>query len=361
LRILWINHRDPKHPQAGGAEVRMYEIARRLVKMGHEVTVLSEKANGLPTEDDIEGIMVRRMGNRTTIHILAPLYVKKHGRQYDIIIDDVAHAVPWYSPLVTTTPVIAQIHHIHQDILHIELPKPLALIVSKAEETIRIYKQFIAVSPSTKRELVEKFGISPSRVAVVPNGVDHEKYKPGPKDPNPTILWVGRLKRYKNPHHAILAFGVIKRKVPNAQLIIIGTGEEKQKLKKLAERLRLTDVYFLGKVSEEEKIKWMQRAWILISTSMKEGWGLTVTEAAACKTPTVAYNVPGLKDTVRHMETGILVEPRNIKELANAITLLLTDETLRTRMMENAYRYVSTFNWNYSTKKFLSLLQIYYK
>jgi len=358
MRVLWINHRDPRHPQAGGAEVRLYEIARRLVKMGHEVTVISEKVDGLPIEDDIEGVRVRRVGGRATIHILAPLYVKKHGHQYDVIIDDVAHAVPWYSPLVTKTPVVAQIHHIHQDVLHVELPKPLALIVGKAEETIRIYKRFIAVSPSTKRELVERFGISPGAIAVVPNGVDHEKYKPGPKDPIPTVLWVGRLKRYKNPHHVLLAFRTVKRKVPDARLVFIGAGEEEPRVRWLAKRLGLTDVYFLGKVSEEEKVKWMQRAWVLVSTSAKEGWGLTVTEAAACKTPAVAYDVPGLRDAVKHMETGILVEPGNVNKLAETVSLLLVNGKLREMLADNAYNYAQSFDWKHTAEDFLRILTI---
>jgi len=356
MRVLWINHRDPKHPQAGGAEVRMYEIARRLVKMGHEVTVISEKVDGLPIEDNIEGVRVRRMGGRATIHILAPLYVKKHGHQYDVIIDDVAHAVPWYSQLATKTPVVAQIHHIHQEILHMELPKPLALIVGKAEKTVKIYKQFIAVSPSTKRELVERFGISPSRVAVVPNGVDHEKYKPGPKEPIPTVLWVGRLKRYKNPHHALLAFRAVKREVPDARLVIIGAGEEEPEMRRLAKRLGLTDVHFLGKVPEEEKVKWMQKAWVLISTSAKEGWGLTVTEAAACKTPAVAYDVPGFRDAVKHMKTGILVELGRVDKLAEAVSLLLTNDKLRETLAENAYKYAQSFDWRHTASRFLRVL-----
>ncbi|RLE47529.1 MAG: glycosyltransferase family 1 protein, partial [Candidatus Methanomethylicota archaeon] len=115
-----------------------------------------------------------------------------------VIIDDIAHAVPWYSPLVTKTPVIAQIHHIHQEVVYIELPKPFAWIVSCAERTIaKVYKHFIAVSQSTKEELVRRFNIDPDRVSVIPNGVDLEKYRPGRKDPKPTILWVGRIKNTK--------------------------------------------------------------------------------------------------------------------------------------------------------------------
>ena len=358
MKILWINHRDPKHPQAGGAEVRLYEIARRLVRMGHEVTVLCEKVDGLPSEEVLDGIKIKRIGSKTSIHLLAPYYVRKHGHEYDVIIDDIAHAVPWYSPLVTKTPVVAQIHHVHQDVVYIELPKPLAWIVSRAEKTIaKVYKHFIAVSQSTKEELVERFSIVPDRIAVIPNGVDLEKYKPGPKDPKPTILWVGRIKKYKNLDHLLIAYKTVKQEVPDSQLVIIGTGDREQEMRELAKKLELRDVYFLGKASEEEKIRWMQRAWIVVSTSMIEGWGMVITEAAACGTPAITYSVPGLRDSVKNMETGILVEPGNIEKLAKAITWLLADEALRSRLGENAYRYAQQFSWDKVVEGFLKTIE----
>ena len=358
MRILWINHRDPKHPQAGGAEVRLYEIGRRLVKMGHEVTVLCEKVDGLPGKEVLEGIEIRRIGGKTSIHFLAPLYVKKHGLEYDVIIDDIAHAVPWYSPLATRKPVVAQIHHVHQDVVYVELSKPLAWIVSRAERTIaKVYQHFIAVSQSTKEELVKRLGIDPDRIAVVPNGVDLEKYRPGPKDPRPTILWVGRIKKYKNLDHLIKAYKVVKQEIPDAQLIIIGTGDQEQEMKELARELELRDVYFLSRVSEEKKIRWMQRAWVIVSTSMVEGWGMTITEAAACGTPAVAYNVPGLRDSVKHMETGVLVEPRDIEQLAKVITHLLTDHGLRNRFAEKVCRHAHQYSWSRVTEYFLETIE----
>ena len=358
MKILWVNHRDPKHPQAGGAEVRLYEIGRRLVKMGHEDTVLCEKVEGLPGKEVLEGIEIRRIGGKTSIHFLAPLYVKKHGHEYDIIIDDIAHAVPWYSPLATRKPVVAQIHHVHQDVIYVELSKPLAWMVSRAERTIaKVYKHFIAVSQSTKEELVKRFSIDPDRIAVIPNGVDLEKYRPGSKDPKPTILWVGRIKKYKNLDHLLIAYKTVKQEVPDSQLVIIGTGDREQEMRELAKKLELRDVYFLGKASEEEKIRWMQRAWIVVSTSMIEGWGMVITEAAACGTPAITYSVPGLRDSVKNMETGILVEPGNIEKLAKAITWLLADEALRSRLGENAYRYAQQFSWDKVVEGFLKTIE----
>jgi len=358
MRILWINHRDLKHPQAGGAEVRLYEIARRLVRRSHEITVLCEKAGGLLSEEVLEGIRIKRIGGSASIHLLAPLYVGKHGHEYDVIIDDIAHAVPWYSPLVTKAPVIAQIHHVHQDVVYVELSKLSAWIISRAERTIaKVYKHFIAVSQSTKEELVKRLGIDPNRVAVVSNGVDLEKYRPGAKDSRPTILWVGRIKKYKNLDHLLKAYKIVKQEEPDAQLIIIGTGNQEQKIKELVRKLELRDAYFLGKVPEEEKIRWMQKAWIIVSTSMVEGWGITITEAAACKTPAVAYKVPGLRDSIRHMETGILVPYENIEALAKAIIRLIEDQELWRKLAENTLNWVKQFDWNKSAERFIKVIE----
>ena len=358
MKILWINHRDPRHPEAGGAEVRLHEIGKRLAKMGHEVTLLCEKVNGLPAEETLDGIYVKRVGNKFTIHLIAPAYVRKHGDEYDVIIDDIAHAMPWYSPLVTKTPVIAQIHHIHQDVLHLELSKPMAWIVGKAEKTIaKVYSRFIAVSHSTKEALVKRFGLNPDKITVIYNGIDLTKYTPGSKNLSPTILWVGRIKKYKNLDHLLRAYQIVKRRIPESQLVIIGTGDQEDAMKRLAKSLKLRDVYFLGRVSEEEKIKWMRETWLIVSTSSIEGWGITILEAAACKTPAVAYNVPGLKDSVKHMETGLLVELGNIDELVRAIRHLLIDSNLRSELAENAYRYAQGFSWEKTVESFIKTIK----
>ncbi|MEM1560075.1 MAG: glycosyltransferase family 4 protein [Ignisphaera sp.] len=347
MNILWINHRDPRHPDAGGAEVRFREIARRLVKMGYKVTLLCEKVNGLPSEEVLDGIRIKRIGDKVSIHLLALKYASKFGCKYDLIIDDIAHAVPWFSPIVTRTPVIAQVHHVHQEVLYVELPKHIAFFVAQLERTIpKVYSHIIAVSRSTKEELINKFNINRKNIFVVPNGVDLSRFKPGPKDPRATILWIGRIKKYKNLEDLLYAYRMVEYVVKNTQLIVIGTGDYEPRTRELSKNLRLKNIKFLGRVSEEEKIVWMQRAWIIVSTSIVEGWGMTITEAAACGTPAVAYNVPGLRDSIIHMKTGILVEPRNLKELVDAITSLLIDENLRMKLSENAYRYSQRLDWD---------------
>jgi glycosyltransferase involved in cell wall biosynthesis len=358
MHILWINHRDPQHPQAGGAEVRIREVARRLVRMGHRVTLLSEKINGSPGKVVIEGVEVRRIGGRATIHILAPLYVRWHQNEYDVVIDDIAHAMPWYSPLATRKPVIAQVHHLHQDVVCRELSRPLASIIAWAERTIaKVYNHIIAISPSTRQELIERLGMKPERITVIPNGVDVNKYRPGPKDSRPTVLWVGRIKRYKNLDHLLKAYKQVKKEEPDTQLVIIGTGGHEESIKKLAKKLELEDVHFLGRVTEKEKVRWMQRSWIITSTSAKEGWGISVLEAAACGTPTVAYDVAGLRDSVKNMETGLLVPFNNINALSDAITNILVDDGLRNRISRGAREWATHFSWERTAEKALNAIE----
>ena len=191
MRILWINHRDPKHPLAGGAEVHLKEVCRRLVAKGCHVTLLSESFKGSSRNEFLDGINVLRIGDRFSIHLLAPLIVAKLARSYDVVVDDIAHAVPWWSSKVTSRPVVGIIHHVHQNVASFELRFPLDVAVKFAERTVKFsYDRIIADSVATKSQIESLLGLGPSHVNVVYCGVDHDLYRPrGPKYQDPTILW----------------------------------------------------------------------------------------------------------------------------------------------------------------------------
>ena len=357
MRILWVNHRCPKHPSSGGAEVQIRELGKRLVKLGHEITLVSEKVDGLKDFDIIDGIKVIRIGNMYSIHLFAPLLVKKIENNFDIIIDDIAHAVPWWSPIIAKKPVIGIIHHVHQDVIDIELSFPKNIAVKFAEKTIKFtYKNLITVSKFTKKQLVKKFKFPPDRVHVVYNGVDHEIYKPNQeKFKEPTVLWVGRIKKYKNLNHLIKAFSKVKKKINNARLIIAGNGNYENYFK--TSNLNIDGVKFLGKVSEKTKILFLQRSWVLGVTSKIEGWGMNIIEAAACGTPTVGYKVGALEEAVINGKTGFLVEYGNIQALANKICELLLNKELREKLSINALKWAKNFDWDKSSKKFEKILK----
>jgi glycosyltransferase involved in cell wall biosynthesis len=358
MKILWFNHRDPKHPEAGGAEVRIQEVAKRLIRMGCSVRLVCERWNGSEPIEFLDGVEVVRVAGRYGLHLKVPFLLNSDG-DFDVVVDDVAHAVPWFSPLFTRKPVVGQVHHLHGSVLGLELPAYLAGFVALSEYSLKhFYRVLVAVSESTRRGLVEGFGVSGDRVFVVPNGVDLDVYRPVcGKFGVPTVLWVGRVKRYKRVDHVLRAFKIVKKSFPNAELRIVGEGDNLPFLKRLSERLGLSGVVFAGRVSEEEKVRFMSGSWVVVSASVVEGWGLSVLEANACGTPCIAYDVAGLRDSVRDGVTGFLVGDGDVLGLAERVVAVLGDEELRRRLSENALEYAKQFTWDKTAQQFMKVIK----
>jgi glycosyltransferase involved in cell wall biosynthesis len=347
MRILWINHRDPKHPEAGGAEVHIAEVGKRLIRRGHEITLLCERYDGSRPEEELHGMKVKRFGGRLMLHCYAPYYVKRNSANFDIVIDDIAHAVPFWSPKFTKKPVVAIIHHVHQKVVGKELNPIFRYLVREAEKSIKdTYEHIIAVSQTTKRDLTERLRVHEQKVAVIPHGIDHTKYRPGSKFDEPTVLWIGRMKKYKNLEHVVMAFKLVKQTVKDARLILAGAGDEERKVRFLVHREGVKDVTFTGRVSEDDKLRLLRGAWCIIYVSEIEGWGMGILEAAACGTPAVAYNCGALKESIVDGETGLLVEYGNVKSLAHSVTQLLNDQDLRERLAKNALSFANYFDWD---------------
>ena len=215
----------------------------------------------------------------------------------------------------------------------------------------------VTVSESTRRDLVE-LGYPEERIHIVPNGLDWNTYHDCPslaRDKEDTVAYVGRITPYKRLEDILKAWRRMEQEHPQAKLVLAGRPDRKylERLKRLRERLGLKQVEFKANIpQEEEKKLLLAKAKVMVYTSTREGWGQTVLEAAACKPPAVAYNVPGLRDSVKHMETGILVKPGDTRGLAEAVTLLLTDERLRRRLGENAYRHARRFSWDHTAEEF---------
>ena len=216
MRVLFVNHRDPHHPRAGGSEQVLLEAGKRLAARGHEVTIVSEAVPGRPREEYLDGVLVRRAGNTFTLHLNHFRYL---GEQ-DVVADSVAHAVPFLSFLRHRN-AVALLHHVHQDVLALEVVEPLAWALRRAERIVKFYPRVIAVSETTRAESVRRLGVRPERITVIRNGVDHGKFRPGERSPRPTFLWIWRLKRYKNPLDALRAFREVRG---DASLLIAGDG-----------------------------------------------------------------------------------------------------------------------------------------
>lgn len=346
MKILFINHRDIYHPRAGGAEEVIYQIAKRL----ENVFWLSESVKGRKDKEKLDGINLIRRGSKYTLHLLS----LKEAKKYDVVIDSVAHAVPFFSYLVNRKS-IALVHHVHQDVLKFELNPIAAEFIKLAEKRIKDYKYIIAVSNTTKNDLINKLNVDESKIHVIHNGIDHDKFKPGKKSESPIVLWVGRLMKYKNPFDII----EIKKRVKNkARFVVIGGGELE---KEFAEVAKKEGVEYLGRVSEEEKIRAYQEAWVLISTSYIEGWGMTIVEANSCGTPTVAYATGAIPEIIRNGYNGFTVDYKNFDKMAEKIDYIISDENIMKKFSINSLEESKKYDWNIAANEYKRFINEVYE
>ena len=346
-RIVVLNERDLRHPQAGGAEVHCFEIFRRLAAAGDQVTLLASGFPGAPPEETVDGVQVRRLGNRFTYYARLPAAYRRLRRAAapDVVVEDL-NKFPFFARLWVRDPLVVFVHHLFGRTAFRQVPFPVAAATVLAERLVpRVYRGLpvVAVSPSTRDELV-RGGLRPADVRVVPNGLDHARYRPGTgvRAGVPTVLALGRVEPYKRTERLVDAVAGL----PGVRLVVAGRGTALEALRAhvaargLGERVDLR-----GHVDEDEKVRLLQAAHVFASASEKEGWGLTVLEAAACATPAVATDVPGLRDAVRDGETGFLVQPGDPAALARALGRVLGDGALRERLGRAAVAWAARFEW----------------
>jgi glycosyltransferase involved in cell wall biosynthesis len=363
MKILVINWQDIKHPLGGGAEVHLHEIFKRIAARGHSVTLFCSIFGDAPREEVIDGIRVLRSGGRHLFNFRVPMRYRMEFRYsgFDVVVDDM-NKIPFFTPWFVKEPLVGMVLHLFRESIFREAFFPIALYVYLAERlALWAYRKvpMAVISKSTEEEL-GRFGFPESRLRNVRIAVDRERYRELgiPKSPVPLIGYLGRIKKYKSVDHLLKAFQIIRSQVTNAKLMIIGDGDGLPELKHLAQSLGIADaVTFTGFVSLEEKVRLINEMHVVVNTSAKEGWGLTVTEANACGVPVVASDVPGLRDAVKAGETGLLYEYGNIRQLADEVLRLLRDEPLRQRLAADAKRYAATFNWDDCSERMLKLLE----
>lgn len=354
MKILIYNWRDIKNPEAGGAEVFTHENAKRWVKAGNEVIQFSASFPRAMNEETVDGVRIVRDGNRITVYSKAREYYKKYfsKEKFDIVIDEI-NTIPFFTPDFVKEKKVALIHQLAREFWFHETPFPAALLGRYFLENrwLSKYRNIptMAVSNSTKQDLIN---LGFTNVSIVPEGIRFKPLKKVPRKENKTLIFVGRLKKAKKPQDAIKAFSIVRKKIPSAKLWIAGSGYYRDKLEKIAGK----NVRFFGKVSEKRKLELMRKANAILVPGIREGWGLIVTEANACGTPAIAYNVPGLRDSVEDGNNGLLVSP-NPKNMAEAIIRFLSDKNLQEMLSENALTHSRQFSWDNSAKETLNFLE----
>jgi glycosyltransferase involved in cell wall biosynthesis len=342
----------------GGAEVFTHEILRRWVEIGHEATLFTSRFKNCEAEEIVDGVRIVREGGRYSVYLEAREWYRKFFSKegYDVVIDEI-NTVPFFTPKFVKNgeKIFALIHQLAREYWFYETPFPIDYLgyYFLEERWLKNYRSIpaVTVSESSRKDLVD---LGFKKVFVVGEGLNFKPLeKLGEKETFPVIVFAGRLNKAKRPDHAIEAFKIVKSRVPNAELWIIGDGYFSGKLMRIA----VEGVRFFGSVSNEERKELIKKAWVLVNPSVREGFGLNVVEANALGVPCVAYDVAGLRDAVISDETGLLVKSGDVDALGEAIFQVLASDALRVRLSEKALAYSRGFSWDKVASEFLNVIE----
>ncbi len=349
MNLLLVNWQDLRNPQAGGAEIHLFDIFSRLAMRGHRVRLICSGFPDGPPRETVDGIDVQRIGNRQSFAWLGRGAVRAalKAERPDVLVEDI-NKIPLLTASLTSRPTYAIIPHLFGTTAFQEVSWPMATAVWGAERLIpRCYRKawFHAISESTRDDLVSR-GIPTERIAVVHPGVDADHFSPLPgasRSSPPRLVYIGRLKRYKGVEYLLQALALARRERPDLSLDIAGSGDDRPRLEQIAAGLKQGNaIRFLGFVSEETKLALLRGAIANVFPSPKEGWGITVMEAAACGTPSLASDSPGLRDSVRDGETGQLVPHADVPAMAAAMLQLAADPAQVERLGTAARRHAES-------------------
>jgi glycosyltransferase involved in cell wall biosynthesis len=356
LHILILSDRDWTHPQGGGTGTNLFGQVSRWIAWGHRVSVIACSYPGAPAHEQIGRLTLHRVGGRSTVF---PRVILRQLRRFvadaDVVLE-VVNGVTFLTPLWCRTPRVTLIHHIHREHYARELGT-FGSVAALALETLPLrllYRrsQFVTISQATAEEIAAH-GIDSAQISVGYLGVELGVLRPDPaaRASEPTLLYLGRIKRYKRIELILDALEAN----PGAVLDVAGDGDHRPALEQEIRARRLEDrVRLHGYVSEERKLELYQRAWVNITTSSAEGWGLSVTEAAACGTPSAALRQGGLTEAIEDGRTGFLAD--GVPELAAKLGALLADPARREAMGAEARERVTELSWDDTARLTLTLL-----
>lgn len=368
MNIAIFSWRDPGHPNAGGAEISTHEHAKGWVAAGHKVTLFTAAFKDCKEYEVMDGVNIVRRGK----HIFGVQWEAfkwylfgKHSK-FDLVIDQF-HGIPFFTPLYIRAKKIGFIHEVTKEVWRLNpWPKPVFFIPAILGTLIEplifkfLYQKipFMTVSNSTKKDLME-WGILEENITIIYNGVNVPKIKLPSKDSLKTLIFLGALSKDKGIEDALEVFSKINEK-EGCQFWVVGKSDPRyiKLLKKKSKELGIDKrIKFWGYVDEYKKFNLLGRSHILVNPSIREGWGLVVIEAAAMGTPTIGFNVPGLRDSIINGQTGILSEKKSVKDLANEIIRLLENKRKLSQMSENAILWSKNFSWDKASKASLSFIE----
>ena len=364
-RIVVLSHRDKRHPDAGGATLYIHRIFERLASK-YDVTIVSTAKRNLPESERLDGMQIVRIPFAKACRLSIPLAIlSRLVGPADLLVDNGDVAFPWLTPLYSRKPILSVIYQIVGNIFRFELPPVIANLAQRLEPLVyRVYskKRIVVCSPSTREDLV-RFGISQDMITVIRPGIDESFRKfdgNSTKFDSPTILCISRFRPYKGLQFAIRAMKYVLDQVPDARLVIVGNGDDSYLRQELSRMDLRSNVSFLKRLPHnwnEEKKTLLSRAHALLVPSVREGYGIVVIEANACGTPAIGWNVPGLKDSIIHNETGLLASFPNNDEFAHHISSLLLNDSLWNRLSGNASKWARNHSWDKAAAQFEEVIK----
>jgi len=370
-RILFLSWRDIKHKKAGGAEVFTHETLSRLDKNHYDIIHISPKSTNKsgqvnPKREVIDTVTYLRFGNIFTVILYAIQFYFKHRKKIDFVVDQ-CNTHRFFTPIwVSRKKRVFFIHQMTKEIWTMNLPKPIGLIGQHLEVFMTwIYRNsylLLTVSDSTKKDLIA-CGIKEKKIAILPEGINFKPWEIEEFEEKEKGLftYVGRYSNYKGINVAVEAFCRVNMKYPYTHLRIIGKKNADyiaEVLEPIRKKYNIDPlvIEYLGFVSEEEKFLQMSRSICLLFPSLREGWGLTVTESAAVGTPSIVYHSPGLIDAVDQGRAGYLSKKNNVFEIQALMEQALTDPNEYEKIRIAAYEFSKNFNWDNTAKVFTQYL-----
>ena len=362
VHIVVLNWRDTANPEGGGSEVYVEQLARRWARHGHRVTLVCAAHDQAPALEVRDGIRIIRVGTKLTVYSRARKLLRQGALGKVDVVVDTQNGIPFFARYATKAPVVVLVHHVHREQWPVVYDPVRArvgwFIESVAAPRALLGSAYVAVSEATRSELVTQ-GVPADAITVVHNGTEALPSSGAAQDAAPRILVLGRLVPHKRVEHVIAAAARLREHHPGLTVAVVGDGWWAPHLHEAARTHGVADIVeFTGHVTEEEKARQVDRAWVLALPSLKEGWGLVVMEAASRGVPTIAYaDAGGVAESVEDGRTGVLVHGEEA-EFASALDALLTDTARRAAMGARARERSAQFSWDASAARFEDVLEI---
>lgn len=361
MKIVWFSWKDINHPQAGGAEAVSWQLMKQLVKSGHQVRLITAQYPGVSKNQVVDGVGIYRQGGRYSVYSKARKAFKRTMPDWPDLIIDEMNTLPFGTAFYTKKPCVLLTYQLAREVWKYQAPFPVSHIGYALEPFYlrllsRKYKRVVTESESTRQDLA-RYGFDPANTHVFRVSIDHRPLtKLGVKQDLSNILILGSIRPMKRTLEAVKAFEAARDSNKKIKLTLAGDDSDayaRQVKAYVAASRHASAIKVLGRVSSQQRLDLMRDAAVILVTSIKEGWGLIVTEANSQGAPAIVYDCDGLRDSVKQDQTGLLIKPGDFKAMATALNKLLEDRQRYGQIRQAAWQDSKQYTLKNSYNDFL--------